>query len=80
MELQPFVELYSAGGANVSVNGEDQNAGLFTYSPSGSFTETLVPIANFGCEAVNSYHLSYLQKTQAYKRNRQITHLRSLAA
>lgn len=52
VEFQPFVELYSAGSASVAANGADQGAGLFTYSPSGEFSETLVPVANFGCEAV----------------------------
>lgn len=52
VELQPFVELYSAGSATVVANGEDQGAALLTYSPSGVFSENVVAIANFGCEAV----------------------------
>ncbi|KAL8733536.1 MAG: hypothetical protein Q9181_003535 [Wetmoreana brouardii] len=51
VEYQPFVELYTAGNATVSVNGADQAAQLFTYSPSGKFTESLVVVANLGCNA-----------------------------
>ncbi len=52
VELQPFVELYTDGTATLKVNGVDQEAGLFTYSPSGKFTQPLVSVSNFGCEAV----------------------------
>ncbi|KAL8729062.1 MAG: hypothetical protein Q9166_004979 [cf. Caloplaca sp. 2 TL-2023] len=53
VEFQPFVELYTAGNASLKVNGADQSAGLFTYSPSGKFTQPLVLVANFGCAAVD---------------------------
>ncbi|KAL8716794.1 MAG: hypothetical protein Q9225_005899, partial [Loekoesia sp. 1 TL-2023] len=52
VEFQPFVELYTAGNATVKVNGADQGAQLFTYSPSGTFSEPLVAVANLGCNAV----------------------------
>ncbi len=52
VKFQPFVETYSAGNATVKVAGADQDAQLFTYSPSGKFTEPLVAVANFGCNAV----------------------------
>ncbi|KAI4187621.1 MAG: hypothetical protein L6R41_002688 [Letrouitia leprolyta] len=53
VELQPFVELYSAGNASVKVAGADQGATLFTYSPSGTFSEPLVAVANVGCDAAD---------------------------
>ncbi|KAI4176358.1 MAG: hypothetical protein LQ343_001097 [Gyalolechia ehrenbergii] len=53
VELQPFVELYTSGSASVKVAGADQGASLFTYSPSGNFSEPLVAVANFGCEAAD---------------------------
>ncbi|KAL8756956.1 MAG: hypothetical protein Q9184_004331 [Pyrenodesmia sp. 2 TL-2023] len=53
IEFQPFVETYSAGNASVNVAGADQDAQLFTYSPSGKFTEPLVAVANFGCNATD---------------------------
>lgn len=52
VELQPFVELYSAGSASLAANGGEQEASLLTYSPSGEFSEPLIAVANFGCEAV----------------------------
>ncbi|KAL8832918.1 MAG: hypothetical protein Q9170_004665 [Blastenia crenularia] len=53
VEFQPFVELYSAGNASVKVDGADQGAQLFTYSPSGAFFKPLVAVANFGCDAID---------------------------
>ncbi|KAL9596581.1 MAG: hypothetical protein Q9219_005708 [cf. Caloplaca sp. 3 TL-2023] len=53
VEFQPFVELYTAGNASVKVNGADQDARLFTYSPSGTFSEPLVAVANLGCDAAD---------------------------
>ncbi|KAL8913926.1 MAG: hypothetical protein Q9171_001311 [Xanthocarpia ochracea] len=53
VELQPFVELYTDGTATLKVNGVDQEAGLFTYSPSGKFTQPLVSVSNFGCGAAD---------------------------
>ena len=79
VELQPFVELYTAGSANVSANGEDQGAALFTYSPSGTFSEALVPVANFGCEAVRLYD-SLICRKHKLTGSRRISHLRSPGA
>ncbi|KAL8991886.1 MAG: hypothetical protein Q9169_007562 [Polycauliona sp. 2 TL-2023] len=53
VEFQPFVELYTAGNASLKVAGVDQGAALFTYSPSGKFTQPLVLVANFGCDAAD---------------------------
>ena len=53
VELQPFVELYSAGSASLVASDVEYTASLFTYSPSGTFTETLISVANFGCEAAD---------------------------
>ncbi|KAL8920996.1 MAG: hypothetical protein Q9172_004238 [Xanthocarpia lactea] len=53
VELQPFVELYTDGTATLKVNGVDQEAGLFTYSPSGKFTQPLVSVSSSGCEAAD---------------------------
>ncbi|KAI4225779.1 MAG: hypothetical protein L6R36_003665 [Xanthoria steineri] len=53
VEFQPFVELYTAGNATLKVEGVDQKAGLFTYSPSGKFTEPLILVANNGCVAAD---------------------------
>ncbi|KAL8845656.1 MAG: hypothetical protein Q9221_009182 [Calogaya cf. arnoldii] len=53
VKLQPFVELYTAGNASLKVAGVDQEAALFTYSPSGKFTQPLISVANFGCEAAD---------------------------
>lgn len=52
VEIQPFVELYSRGSATATVSGQALDAGIFTYSPAGKFTEQLVAVANFGCDAV----------------------------
>ena len=52
VELQPFVELYTAGNASLKVDGVDQGAALFTYSPSGQFIQPLIAVANNGCVAV----------------------------
>lgn len=52
VQFQPFVELFTAGSASVVANGEDQEAALFTYSPSGEFSKPLVNVANLGCNAV----------------------------
>ena len=47
---QAFVELFSGGSGSVSVAGTDYESAIFTYSPSGDATGTLVPVANLGCE------------------------------
>lgn len=54
VRFQPFVELYTDGNASLKVNGVDQGAKLFTYSPSGKFSEALVSVANLGCNAVSA--------------------------
>lgn len=54
VRFQPFVELYTNGNASLKVNGVDQGAKLLTYSPSGKFSEALVPVANLGCNAVSA--------------------------
>ncbi|KAL8880194.1 MAG: hypothetical protein Q9192_008069 [Flavoplaca navasiana] len=53
VELQPFVELYTAGNASLKVAGVDQGAALFTYSPSGQFVQPLITVANNGCVAAD---------------------------
>ncbi|KAL8764865.1 MAG: hypothetical protein Q9209_007849 [Squamulea sp. 1 TL-2023] len=53
VQFQPFVELYTAGNASLKVGGLDQGAGLFTYSPSGRFTQPLILVANNGCAAAD---------------------------
>ena len=50
-ELQPFVALYSNGNATLTVDGEDQGAEIFEYSPGESVQAELVAVANLGCEA-----------------------------
>ena len=52
VEVQPFKALYSGGSAQLTVDDESQGASLMTYSPSGTITETLAAVANFGCNAV----------------------------
>jgi carboxypeptidase Q len=50
--LQPFEALFSAGDASFVVNGVEQNATLFSYTPSGSaLNATIVPVSNLGCTA-----------------------------
>lgn len=54
VQFQPFFELYTDGNASMKVNGVDQGAKVLTYSPSGKFSEALVPVANLGCNAVSA--------------------------
>jgi Zn-dependent M28 family amino/carboxypeptidase len=49
VELQEFVELYSGGSAILSTNGEEQEAELLTYTPSGFASAPLVAVNNLGC-------------------------------
>lgn len=49
VELQEFVELFSGGNASMSTNGEEQEATLLTYTPSGSASAPLVAAQNLGC-------------------------------
>ncbi|KAI9680665.1 MAG: Leucyl aminopeptidase yscIV [Caeruleum heppii] len=53
VEFQPFVEQYSDGSAKFVAGGKDQGAELFTYAPSGSVTQDIVPVANLGCNATD---------------------------
>lgn len=49
---QPFTEIYSEGSSSLSVNGEDINSIIMTYSPSGTATGAeIVPVSNLGCTA-----------------------------
>lgn len=47
--LQEFVELFSGGDALLTTNGEEQEAFIFTYTPSGSASAPLVAVNNLGC-------------------------------
>ncbi|KAG7091941.1 hypothetical protein E1B28_008333 [Marasmius oreades] len=50
--LQPFsVIAHTGGNYSLTIDGAPTNASLFEYSPNGSITELLVPVANLGCEA-----------------------------
>lgn len=46
---QPFTELYSAGTADISVDGAPLESNIMTYTPAGSGTGLLVKAANVGC-------------------------------
>lgn len=48
---QPFTELYSAGTADVSVDGAALDANILTYTPGGSGTGSLILANNVGCTA-----------------------------
>lgn len=48
---QEFVELFSGGSGSLSVNGEEYEAALLTYTPNGDATGSLVAVENLGCEA-----------------------------
>lgn len=49
VSLQEFVELFSGGNASLSTNGEEQEATLLTYTPSGSANAPLIAAQNLGC-------------------------------
>jgi carboxypeptidase Q len=50
--LQPFEALFSAGNASFVVNSVEQNATLFSYTPSGSALNTsIVAVSNLGCNS-----------------------------
>lgn len=54
VSLQPFEALFSDGDESFTVNGADQNATLFTYTPSGLLVDTpIVAVSNLGCEATD---------------------------
>lgn len=52
-EIQPFIGLYSHGNASLSVNGEDQGAEIFEYSPGAEIEAEIVAVDNLGCEAAD---------------------------
>jgi carboxypeptidase Q len=54
VSLQPFEALFSAGNETFTVNGVDQNATLFTYTPSGLLVDTpIVAVSNLGCNSTD---------------------------
>lgn len=53
VEFQPFVELFADGNASLIINGVDQAASVFQYTPPGKLVEELVPVSNLGCNAVS---------------------------
>lgn len=54
VSLQPFEALFSDGSESLTVNGADQNATLFTYTPSGSVNSTtIVAVSNLGCNSTD---------------------------
>ncbi|KAK4102366.1 Zn-dependent exopeptidase [Parathielavia hyrcaniae] len=50
---QPFTEIYSAGTATFTVDGEAIAANIMTYTPGGEATRPLVAAANAGCDAAD---------------------------
>ncbi|KAF2837330.1 aminopeptidase Y [Patellaria atrata CBS 101060] len=54
VSYQPFVELWSGGGADVIVEGTElTSVSMFTYSPNGEVEAPIVQVANLGCEAAD---------------------------
>lgn len=53
VEIQPFVELYSGGNSTLSINGQETNQTLFSYTPSGQVNASLVAVNNLGCDAAD---------------------------
>jgi len=54
ISIQNFTVLaQTEGNGNLSVNGVDQAAALYEYSPGGNITASIIPVANLGCEAVS---------------------------
>ncbi|KPM42329.1 putative leucine aminopeptidase 2 [Neonectria ditissima] len=50
---QPFTELFASGTAVVTVNGDDVDAGIMTYTPGGSASGALVAVPNLGCDVAD---------------------------
>jgi Zn-dependent M28 family amino/carboxypeptidase len=48
---QEFVELFSGGSGSLTVNGEEYEADLLTYTPNGNAEGSLVAVSNLGCVA-----------------------------
>jgi len=54
ISIQNFTVLaQTEGSGNLSVNGVDQGAELYEYSPGGNITAPIIAVANLGCEAVS---------------------------
>lgn len=51
VELQEFVELFSAATGSLTIDDEEQEIGFFTYTPSGNASAPLVAVANVGCSS-----------------------------
>jgi Zn-dependent M28 family amino/carboxypeptidase len=51
VQKQEFVELFSGGSGSLTVNGEEYEADLLTYTPSGTVEGTIVAVDNLGCVA-----------------------------
>ncbi|KAK3075991.1 hypothetical protein LTR53_000168 [Teratosphaeriaceae sp. CCFEE 6253] len=49
--VQPFIALYAEGEGTLAVDGVDQGAIYFEYSPGGNVTAPLVAVSNLGCNA-----------------------------
>ncbi|KAH7030608.1 aminopeptidase Y [Microdochium trichocladiopsis] len=52
---QPFVELFSAGSATLTVAGEEFTPGVMTYSPAtdGTVSAPIVAVSNLGCNVAD---------------------------
>lgn len=50
---QPFTALYSNVDGDITVDGNTFEPSFFEYSPGGTVTASLVPVAELGCEASN---------------------------
>ncbi|KAK5676587.1 Leucyl aminopeptidase yscIV [Elasticomyces elasticus] len=48
---QPFVGLYAEGDGTFTVDGLDQGAEYFSYSPGGNVTAPIIAVSNLGCNA-----------------------------
>ena len=59
IQLQPFSALYATGNASLFVNDEDQQAFLFSFSPSGSVEAPFVVVNDVGCNSVCFYQPLY---------------------
>ncbi|KAK3076506.1 hypothetical protein LTS18_012825, partial [Coniosporium uncinatum] len=54
ISIQNFTVLaQTEGSGNLSVNGVDQGAELYEYSPGGNVTAPIIAVANLGCEAAD---------------------------
>ncbi|CAM1509003.1 Fc.00g027420.m01.CDS01 [Cosmosporella sp. VM-42] len=46
---QPFTEVFSSGTSTITVNGDEIESSILTYTPGGSVSSTLVAISGLGC-------------------------------